>query len=350
MSIVPEHAVFIDPSSEHFLENKLFDKDDAFLNRDGTLLPFVRMKEALEARGIPVHTADRLRDGTVTARMNHYWSLGLLDSYTPLLARSDVRLRGFLVMEPALVAPHLYRALPKISQDFESVWLHNVNGDGYSTDGVDASKLHKFFWPQPYPCEQQEFWSKTDRSNRWIVIAGNHNPRWRMPEFYSRRIEAVAELTQDNRVDLYGRDWDKWWSIHSAWLPYWLNRRALMQAYRGTCVSKLEILSRYHYSLCYENTPVQGFITEKIFDCFYAGTVPVYLGAPDIDKWIPSSCYIDARRFNHVQEMWDFVQGQSDTERELMKWAGRDFLSSSQGQRYFNSIKDICGDGFEHHA
>ena len=42
---------------------------------------------------------------------------------------------------------------------------------------------------------------------------------------------------------------------------------------------------------------LERWITEKIFDCFYAGTIPVYLGAPDVARWLPPECFIDMRRF-----------------------------------------------------
>ena len=38
---------------------------------------------------------------------------------------------------------------------------------------------------------------------------------------------------------------------------------------------------------------VNGYVTEKIFDAFKAGCVPVYWGAENITKYVPAECFID---------------------------------------------------------
>lgn len=338
-----DHAVFIEPSSFHFLKDRLFDVDNAYLNRDGTLVPFWRLREELRSTGVPVHTADLLRDGKVVASVNHYWSLGMLEGYPSLIGRSDVRLRGFFLMEPSLVAPRMYRALPEVSKHFESVYVHNSVGHCYSLTGVDQSKLRKLYWPQPYPAEQEPYWSRRDRLNKLVVIAGNHNPRFRRPELYSARIKAVAELVDQNAIDLYGMGWDRWWSRHSAWLPYWRHRSALMRAYRGRCESKLETLSGYRFCLCLENMPMAGYLTEKLFDCLYAGTVPLYLGAPDIENLVPPEVFVDIRSFSDFTSLYEAVRDMSDSEWQQKREAGREFLRGQGGRRHFDFLADVCG-------
>lgn len=46
--------------------------------------------------------------------------------------------------------------------------------------------------------------------------------------------------------------------------------------YMGPAHNKLETLSKYKVSLVIENDP--GFLSEKLFDCLFAGTIPVYVG------------------------------------------------------------------------
>ena len=53
---------------------------------------------------------------------------------------------------------------------------------------------------------------------------------------------------------------------------------------------KLTTLSKYLFCICFENTDyINGYITEKIFCCFASGTVPIYLGAPNITHYIPKN-------------------------------------------------------------
>ena len=53
---------------------------------------------------------------------------------------------------------------------------------------------------------------------------------------------------------------------------------AARRVYRGIATSKAEVLGKYTFALCFENQILKGWITEKIFDCFFAGTIPILRG------------------------------------------------------------------------
>lgn len=337
-------AIFIEPSSEHFAQDRLFDVGNESLNRDGTLLPFFRLKQYFEENGVPVHTADYLRSNEFCAQENHYWSLGVCSGYQSFLGRRDVRLKGFVLMEPPLVKPKMYGLLPELTSCFDAVYVHNIHGDGYSLRNVDRKKLRTFHWPQPYAEEVEPHWSRGGRLNKLVVVAGHHHSKFRKPEYYSKRIEAVGALADLDAIDLFGRGWDRWWAKESVWWPYWRHRSALMKAYRGSCASKLEVLSRYRFSLCYENMPMAGYLTEKIFDCLYAGTVPVYLGAPDIAELLPSDAYVDMREFPDYDSMLEAVRSMSDARWQEMREAGRAFLRGQGRSLYYDSLIRLMED------
>ena len=80
--------------------------------------------------------------------------------------------------------------------------------------------------------------------------------------------------------DLYGRNWEK----------------RKFKNWRGRVEDKLEILKHYKFCICYENMrDVKGYITEKIFDSFAAGCVPV-IGGDNVTKFIPEGCFIDSEK------------------------------------------------------
>lgn len=90
----------------------------------------------------------------------------------------------------------------------------------------------------------------------------------------------------------------------------WRYERTLKEVYRGAVpgTEKNKTLSAYRFNFCLENTyGIKGLISEKIFDCFEAGTVPVYYGAPDIGKHIPESCYIRYEKFSSLNELHHFL-------------------------------------------
>ena len=340
MMVASKKTIYIEPSSWHFFEDRLFDNNNKFLNRDGTLLPFVRLREHFHSKGIAIHTADFLRKGLHLSDINEYWSLGILNQYDQFLNRSDVCLKGFILLEPPLVAPKMYSELPRISHVFEKVFVHNTVGSGYSLKGVNQGVLHSYYWPQPYESEIEPYWSNRERYNKLAVIAGHHHSKWRKPEYYSKRIEAVVELSKYHAIDLFGRGWDKPFSKNSLWMPYLRNYLTIKNAYKGPCNSKLELLSKYRFSLCYENMPMQGYITEKIFDCFYAGAIPVYLGAPNINQFIPTEAYIDVADYKSLTDLYRDIASWPIARSEVMREAGKEFLRN-KGADYFNSLIQV---------
>ncbi|KAB7887432.1 hypothetical protein GBG19_10625 [Poseidonibacter ostreae] len=67
--------------------------------------------------------------------------------------------------------------------------------------------------------------------------------------------------------------------------------------------------------MCYENArDIPGYITEKIFDSFFAGCVPVYLGADNITEHIPKECFIDKREFDTYEKLYKYLKNMSDEE------------------------------------
>jgi len=338
--------IFIDPSYKVFNQGGLFSLTDPVLNRDGQLEPFHRLRTLKTAQGIEVETADRLLDGAEVgpAGTVDYYSLGITDNFEQVITANKARLRAFVIMEPPVVAPELYVALPRLTAAFDKVYLPNTTGDGYSLAGVTQHKLHRLHWPIPFRNALEPYWSNSQRLNRLVVINGIHKPKSRDREQYSLRIEAMGELSKFDAIDLYGRGWHRWWSRSAFWKPYWKNVLPIMSIYKGPCASKFDVLSRYDFSLCLENTAMDGYITEKIFDCLYAGAIPLYLGAPDIRTSIPPETFIDCRDYDSWSDMWKHVGRLPASRKQDIREAGKEFLGSVRGDKYFDSLIEIFGD------
>jgi len=334
--------IAIDPSSSAYCEDRLFDASNLVLNRDDTLSPFIRLKAAAELRGIKMHTADIVfKKGIPLTEECDYYSFGVLTNFRQLKNTKGVNLKAFLIMEPPVVDKSLYQALPELTAAFERVYVHNTIGDGYSLKGVDQSKLRQLYWPQPRAEIIEPFWSHQPRQRRIVMINGNHKPGSFDGELYSTRIEAMVELAKTGVVDLYGRGWERWWSRSSMWLPYWRNRKTLMSIYKGACTSKYEVMSNYTFALCFENMAMQGYVTEKIFDCFYAGTIPLYLGASDIPELIPKEAFIDCRQFSSWAKMADEMLRLPNEEIQSLRAIGRSFVRGEKNFKYYESLIEL---------
>jgi hypothetical protein len=55
---------------------------------------------------------------------------------------------------------------------------------------------------------------------------------------------------------------------------------------------KWDALYPYKYSVVVENSFVPHYWTEKIADCFLAGTVPIYYGCPNLEEYFPEKSFI----------------------------------------------------------
>jgi hypothetical protein len=90
-----------------------------------------------------------------------------------------------------------------------------------------------------------------------------------------------------------------------------LFKNRIAKVYKGSIpsLSKNEVLSNYKFNFCLENSSgIKGLISEKIFDCFIGRTIPVYLGAPDIEQYIPKKCFILYSDFKNLNELNNFLK------------------------------------------
>jgi len=224
---------------------------------------------------------------------------------------------------------------------FDRVYVHNVEGDGYSLANVDTSRLRKFYWPIPHADVLEPYWSNRKRMKRVVVINGSHNPRGRKGELYSQRIHAMGELARLDAVDLYGIGWNKWWTRSAAWWPYWKNFRAIRSIYKGPCASKFDVLQNYEFSLCLENMTMRGYMTEKMFDALYAGTIPLYWGPDDILDYVPADVFVDVTKYSSWSAMWQDVSSMPAHRLQAMRESGREFLRGPLAAPFYDSFRTI---------
>jgi glycosyltransferase involved in cell wall biosynthesis len=161
---------------------------------------------------------------------------------------------------------------------------------------IDNDKYLKINYAQDIPASINK--ALESKVKFCALIAGNKTSN-HPNELYSSRVAAIRWFEQHHPelFDLYGIGWSQ----------------AEFPSYRGRVDSKYETLRQYKFSICYENaSDYPGYITEKIFDCFKAGCVPVYLGAPNIDDHIPQACYIDKRHFDSYESLYSYLTSLSE--------------------------------------
>jgi hypothetical protein len=79
---------------------------------------------------------------------------------------------------------------------------------------------------------------------------------------------------------------------------------------------KVEFFKRYKFTLAIENTIWPGYMTEKLVDPMFAGSIPIYVGDPQATLSFDPASYVDFTRFATMKEMLAFVR-EIDNDREL---------------------------------
>eukprot|EP00741_Cyanophora_paradoxa_P024470 tig00022075_g23627.t1 len=78
---------------------------------------------------------------------------------------------------------------------------------------------------------------------------------------------------------------------------------------RGRITEKVMTLSRYKFYFAAENTNVLDYITEKVYEGLTAGTVPIYMGSPNIRDYMPDhKAVILVDDFPSVKELAEYLK------------------------------------------
>ncbi len=213
-----------------------------------------------------------------------------------------------LVAEPPVVDPDSYD--PKVKQYFGTILT-------MMDDYVDQENYFKLF--QSACTFRRKRWREKlkDFDDRLFAVLINSNKMFYHPnELYSERRKVIQFFAQTGDLDLYGPGW------HGA--PGWKQRGLSFK-------EKIETLGEYKFCICYENMGNQrGYITEKLFDCFIGGCVPIYLGATNVTDYIPADTFIDARNFRTYNELYAFLKSMDRKTHEAYLEAANRFLHSDQ--------------------
>ena len=279
----------------HYDNNNLFNLESCQIGQN-LLLPNIKLRQKLSKLGIDLDTFD-LRNGeeqlvVINDLSNDFYDCcGFVDKIKYFIKSRHKRdalryakkkkIKAILIMsEPYVVSPLTYNK--KFHKYFDKIYT-------WDDELVDNKKYFKYFIPQPIPDRN---YNEPFLNKKLLVLMASNKSSTCEGEFYSKRREFLEFARQQHiDFDLYGYGWDE----------------KEFFFYKGISSNKLETLSKYKFCICYENFGEPGYITEKIFDCFFSNCIPVYLGASNITDYVPSGCFIDRRNFKSNEELCDYL-------------------------------------------
>jgi len=302
-----------------FRNNELFDASSPH-NRDDCLLQWRLLRDCFYENGVVLNTADVCDE-----------------SRLDFLIHVDVRAVNN-------VGPPCFLVV----YETPLTWPKNANLYLY------ASYRHIFTWDDDvaessggtvlrYPQYAKTLNSDTaqKRERLCCMIASNKSANANdSRELYSERVKVIRWF-QDHapeHFDLYGYRWDQPpppVGRVGRGLALLIGKSYRFAGYkpfpshRGPIRSKAEVLRRYKFAICFENAKdFNGYVTEKIFDCFAAGCVPIYLGANNISELIPDDCFIDYRNFGSFTKCYEYMCSVSEEQLKRYQLAISNFLGS----------------------
>ncbi len=342
-------TLWFDPLNSQCEGDRIFDRNDT-RNADQTFEPYVHVRERLAQHGVEVHTGDLLDEGRLPPTdVNLYATMDLRRRYPQISRRSDTILSAFFVNESPVVEPRLFADLGASADSFRRLYSYAPD-EAMERFLGDSFSFRSFRFPYPFDSVDASAWSNRERSFL-TMIAMNKAPRLDVGEIYTERLRAVEHFARFGEIDLYGIGWDGpafrvgetsvprplrnlGYRLERQWDRLLPGRKPLLQAarrvYRGPVASSGDTLARYTFSICFENMVLDGWVTEKIFNSLRAGTIPVYFGAPDIERWVWPECFIDMRRFAGYEELREYLLGLSSAEIDAYREAGREYFASSE--------------------
>jgi len=305
--------------------------------------PMRVLRDYARSRGIELHTED------VVSRQNLQPDFSLYVESIPLHSH-DVACNNYLIRyETPLTVP--------LNQEFD--YLNRFDGiftwdldllEGKShpeaLQRIAKQKLTEIRIPNPRPKngligEIESIPSYIERPIFCCLIASNRHAN--LPdkrELYSERAKAIRWFEKNHPQDfrLYGNGWrvpekrfgklGKWRYRLEKIVPFILGR-PVFKSYQGATETKQAVLLQSKFCVCFENARnIRGYLTEKIFDCLFAGCIPIYWGEPDVAKWIPRECFIDFRDFASYEDLYQFISQISLEQFKKYQIAGQDFLKS----------------------
>ncbi|HPE85246.1 MAG TPA: glycosyltransferase family 10, partial [Chlamydiales bacterium] len=216
----------------------------------------------------------------------------------------------FWIWEPSITFPHAH-----------STMLHNRFGAVFTFDDtlVNNNNYIKFYYPHNVGMIE----TVTPFKERRFVCLMNAKKKSKAAKikwknYYAERLRVIRfyERCKPGELHLYGRGWKR------------------RPSAKGGVPNKIETIKNYKFCICYENTNTPGFVTEKIFDCFQAGVVPVYLGAENVIETIPENCFIDRRKFEDDEAVYQFMKAMDEKTYEEYLKNIREYLASEKGYLY----------------
>lgn len=302
---------------KRFQKNQIF-SEKSNIHEQYRLSRYILLKKLFHECGIELNTQD------LNKEQNSDFTI-YIDYRSPRSKKNYL-----IVNEPPTIisSNHVNKKINQFDKVF--TWndslVNNQNIIKYNNLNYDFSKISKL----------------NNQSNEGYLFVISNKMSNSSKENYSKRFEIINFFeNQQYRFDLYGTGWLN--KTHRNFIINKLFNNSFFKlqnkaplSYRGEAKNKIELGSNYLFQFAVENTKnINGYISEKIFDCFFSGSIPIYSGASNINRFIPEELFVNIESFNSMKDLLNYTENLNNKEITNYREAIKDFLSSDV-KKYFD--------------
>ncbi len=299
-----------------------------------TLLPLCHLRDASINNGYDFITSSfYLENKEKYSDCKKFLISHLVSGDTSQIINSGVIPLILFCQESPFIATRFYTNIKKIS----SLFKYSILFLGMKKRVSLKTNFLQMFFPQTPRKDIAEISYKEKKFCTFISSNKKLTKKWKIlpikllfglgiKNIYNKRFEIVKHFSKKRNFDLFGRGWNNELDAD------------IIHSYKGEVEDKTKKLSEYKFVFCLENSMFKGYITEKIFDCFWAKSVPIYLGAPDITKYIPENTFIDLRNFSTYDELNNYLNSMNEKTYSEHLCNISNFLKSEDYMNFDESI------------
>jgi hypothetical protein len=113
---------------------------------------------------------------------------------------------------------------------------------------------------------------------------------------------------------------------------------------------KLALANDYLFTIAIENSINYDYITEKLWHAFISGSIPIYLGATNIQDWLPcqTNCIIDLTKFKTPKDAALYIKSVATNKTLYLtyhQWRNEPLKKEFQNMiNYFENISNYSLD------
>lgn len=263
---------------------------------------YVELKRKLEEKGYQFHTIDKFKnykeidvaicDFSMTTATHELLQLIKVNPHFKFL---------YYMQEPETVVALHNKKIMKFLGIFDAILC-------LRDELIDNQRFFKIFPAQRELSSYFLNYKTVNKKGICLINSYYKKPRFQpifgdLDELYSQRYKVMEYFKDYPGFHLYGKKWHKF-----------ENQAILKNIYKGVVENKINTMSQYKFSICFESQICNGYVSEKIFDSFFAFCIPIYWGAKNICDYVPKNCFIDFTEFKSLADLQKYLDNMSDTE------------------------------------